>query len=521
MNTLLSLLVVAAAGTGPVAPAVDPARLIPEDMSVFIELDQPTQLVGRIRGSAFWAEISGFVDDGLGKVLDVIEQAELSKAAIGLDHSFLRSKTKFVVFLQGADRAAIHKTTKAMLKDAEGVRVFKVGPFVGITDSKSTFDAVKDVAAGDEDPLSMRKNFQTFRAEVVKGQLRYHVDLKRLVPLRPGVAEPDDAGAAFLAGHILLAAGRANVVSGFIDLSRGLKVKVAAAMGKLPKDRRFCAPSGPVLPTLDIGSAARLSLRRDVADYWKNVEDLIPEGARTGLAEFRSTVGVFLGGLAVEDLFAGLGTSFDVYVKRLPTDGPSPRNRYPTGALVTQVKDKKLARELLIGFQELIGIINIENSQQGRPRMLIGSKRFRETDIMTARFLPDMLPEKDDDRLQLEVCVAFVGERLIVGSHSSIVQELVGAALDGKTLVRAAGDTLRVTAAGAMALLKDAKGALTAQMVLNGRTSEQADTLIDRIGRIVGRAESLSVDVVVRDGLALVDLDLDAPRLWSKQGGQK
>lgn len=521
MNALIALLSLVTAGSSG-APVLDPGRLIPEDMTVFVEVRDPAQQIQRLQRSAGWKEIEAQVPAPVREFLGLVTASGLKRAALGLDHSFLRKKTVFVLLLEADDQGALMEQAKAVAKESKSP-VFRAGPFVGIADSRDTADEVRDVAAGEEDSMLDRDDFTDFRKRVTTGDIRFHVDLKGLLPLRPGVAEPKDPGAALLSAHLLHVAGRAREFSGFVDLARGLKIEMSAPIGRLPKDRRFCVPQGPA-PDVLVGPddhALRLSLRRDLAGFWKHVEALVPEGARPGLAEFRSNAALLMGGLAVEDLFAGLGSTFDVYVGRLPKDGPQPRNRYPVAALVAEVKTKRIAQELMLGFQETIGAVNLGASQEGKPRFMLGSVRHRDVDVLTARYLPSLLPEKDDDRLQLEISFAIVGQRLVLGSHSSVVKKLVDAAVDGRTVTRSPGDVLRMTASRVKTLVEDARDAIVAGLVVDqGRTVDQAGSLVDTIGWYLDRAQTLSVDLVFQNGNARFDLDLVAPELWKSAKGQ-
>lgn len=520
MNTLLTALLLVASEQASSA-ALDPGRLIPEDLPVYVEFLEPSKNVSRLRRSAGFRALEDDIPADLRGFLDLVTGSGLSRAALGLDYSALRKQTTFILLLEGPKPKELLTQAKGIAKESDAI-VFRAGPFIGIADSKGTANEVRDAATGEEGCVLDRKDFMEFRQRVTSGEIRFHVDLKRLFPLRPGVASPKDPGAALFSAHILHVVGRSREMSGNIDLSEGLELNVSAPVGRLPADRRFCVPEDAGLPVLagPPDQAARVSLRRDLTGFWKHVEELVPEGSRPGLAEFRSNAALIMGGIPVEELFAGLGSTFDIHVGRLPQggDGPQPRNRYPVGALVAEVRNQRLAKELLLAFQEAIGAVNLQASQDSQPRLMLGSVEREKVTILTAKYLPDLLPAKDDDRLQLAIAMAVVGNRLILGSHESLVAQLVEDAVKGRTRPREPGDVVRVTARNVKQLVEDARAAIVAGLVIDGeRTVAGGQALVDRIGWFLERAKSVDVDLVFGSERAEFKLDVRAPDLWTEK----
>ena len=515
---LICLLSLTTAGADFPAASLDPGRLIPEDMTVFVEIFESDQQLRRLQRSAAWNEIAALVPGRVLDLLEVVNGTGLKRAALGMDHSFLRDKTIFVLLLEAKDQAAAYEKAQAVAKES-GRPVFRAGPFIGVADSPDTVDDVRDVARGDEDSLLDRADFLRFRERVTTGDVRFHVNLSGLLPLRPGVAEPSDAVNALFFAHLLHVAGRGRELSGFADLSRGLKIRIDAPVGRLPADRQFCAPTRPspdvLAPTLS--ETARLSLRRDLSSFWEHVGTLVSEDARADLTKLRSNLESFTGERSVQAACSGLGTAFDVHLGRLPDEGPQPPNRYPVGALVAQVRNEELRGELITTFREVIRAVNHEASQGGKPQMALSTAAHKGVELNIARFPP----APNDDRDQAQVTMAIVGERLILASHAAIVRDLVDAAVEGRTRPREPGDVLRMRGAGVGRLLRDARAALIARMVVgNERTAEQASALLDRVGWYLERADELKLDLVFADGQARLDIDLIAPDLWKSSAKQ-
>ena len=519
---LICLLSLTTAGADFPAASLDPGRLIPEDMTVFVEILEPAQQIRRLQQSAGWKQLAAQIPSPVRELLELATGSGLKRAALGMDHSFLRNKTIFVLLLEAKDQGSLYEKARGMAKES-GRPVFQAGPFIGVADSPDTVEEVRDVASGEDDSLLDRKDFVAFRKRVTTGNIRFHVDLSGLLPLRPGVSEPQDAVVALLLAHVLHVAGRGRELSGFADLSSGLKLHIDGPVGRLPPDRQFCAPTGPAPDVLAPASVetARLSVRRDVSSFWKHVETLVPEEARADLAEFRSALALFTGGLPVEDLCAGLGTAFDIHLGRLPGEGSQPRNRYPVIALVAQIKSDKLRGDLVPAFRKVIRAANHEASKDGTPQMKLTTATHKSIELNIARFRPELLHEADDARAQTQVTMAIVGNRLILGSHREIVCDLVDAAVEGRTRARERGDVLRMKGSGIKQLLQDARDALIAQTVAGSeRTTEQASALLDRVGWYLERADELKLDLVFADGRARLDINLLAPDLWKPQGEQ-
>ena len=95
-----------------------------------------------------------------------------------------------------------------------------------------------------------------------------------------------------------------------------------------------------------------------------------------------------MGGLTVEDLFAGLGGAFDLYVARgdpaAPRRPPLSRRRRSSRSLA----DPALKTEFLLSFQTTMGIVNAQRTQERLPRFFQESTLHRDVLIACARLLP-------------------------------------------------------------------------------------------------------------------------------------
>jgi hypothetical protein len=266
-------------------------------------------------------------------------------------------------------------------------------------------------------------------------------------------------------------------------------------MKPLGPDRAYAAPEsrpGERVLRSPEGVVARLSLRRDVAAFWDGRATIAPESARAGIAEFRNNLTVLLGGTAPEDVFSGLGTQFDLFVGAPPKQDPAPRHPFPTLALVAEVKDAALRAEWLLGFQTTIGVVNAQAAQERAPRFLLETVEGSGVPVASARYLAELLPEGDDDRLQLRPSLAFAEGRMILGTHPDIVGALAAGAVAGRFEPRPRGDALLLDGEAAAAALSAAIPFLAPREALKSGDSEAevarrlrfAERLLRRAGHV-------------------------------------
>ena len=107
MNVLLCLLSLATPGCGPIPWRLDPGRLIPEDMTVFVEILEPAQQIRRLQQSAGWKQLAAQIPSPVRELLELATGSGLKRAALGMDHSFLRNKTIFVLLLEAKDLSEV------------------------------------------------------------------------------------------------------------------------------------------------------------------------------------------------------------------------------------------------------------------------------------------------------------------------------------------------------------------------------------------------------------------------------
>jgi hypothetical protein len=516
------LVAAALAGAQESAPERDLATLFPVATPIYAELDAISPAAESLRDTVLMSLLDPPAREKLDLVLADVAAAKLDgRAAIGVLPALIMANRWIIVAeCETPDRivAAIRKrASDPKLRPATA----EIPPLCVVADSDATIDMVTALRDGKAKPLAGREDFKRYRAQARRGVVRFHVDVKELAPriLRFGLDKKDDVGAVLLAHRFTHVAKTARTVSGSLDLVDGALLEVVSEIDPVPQVEAFTEtrPTQPVLLPPD-GCALRISLPRDLQQFWNERKTLLSDKARAPLAEFQNNLAILMGGLAVEDVFAGLGSAFDLYVGRGGAQAVEGQ-RYPSVALVAIVRDPALTTSFLLSFQTTIGIVNAQRSMEGQPRFFQDSTRHRDVLIASARLLPESVPDPSDQRLQFEPSLAIAGDRLIFGTNRATVASLVDRVLDGKTAPRAAAEESALLGGPAAVLLSDASALLRSKMVLgSGRSEEDAQKTIDAV-----RTALLAIDTArgtfdIEGGLATMEIRIAARRLLKKIG---
>jgi hypothetical protein len=514
---VLVLLLPALARAQDTAVERDPVRFVPRGVPIFVEVDGVSAAAATLARSPLLAPVEAAAREKILEVLRDLAGLGIGRAVVVVDPGIIFA-TRFALLAEAADPAKLVAAFTRRIPDpAVKIASGEVGPFFAIADGDATLATLRAVGGGKEPSLRDREDFAAFAATCRSGAIRFHLDLKKLAPFRPGLNRNDDAGAILFASHVLHVAKTARTLSGCVALDRGAAIGLTACVDRIAGPHAF-TESRPVETALapPPGCAARLTLNRDLAGFWNARETLLRESARAPLAEFRNNLGILMGGLSVEDVFEGLDSGFDLYVCRGDPRHAEGR-RYPAAALVALARDPALAAEFPLSFQTTIGIVNAQRATEGQPRFFQESTRHRDVLIASARILSESVPDPSDERLQLEPSLAVVKGRVIFGSSLSITRALVDQALDGRTIARSAGDEAEVLGQPAAALVADAAGLVRARMLLDGVASaEAADERVAMIRGLLSRVDRARLRFDVDGTAATLDVGVEAPTLFPR-----
>jgi hypothetical protein len=508
MRTAIACLVVAALARAQESAAVrDPALLLPLGTPIYAEADDLGASAALLARSAFLAPLEPPVRARIDELLGELGALGVRRAAVGVLPALI-FPTRWIVLAETADPAPI---VAFIVKRAKGADVKPAagaaGPFAVVADAESTVATVLGLRDGKGEALAAREDFKRFRSRFPTGAVRLHLDVQKLAPaaLRFGLKK-NDAGSVLFGHHLMHAARTARTLSGGLELGDPAALRLVSEIAPVPPKAAFTEtrPSEPVLAHPD-GCALRVSLARDLRRFWTERESLLAASARAPIAEFQNNLAILMGGLSVEDVFAGIGSSFDAYVARGDPAAQEGR-RYPSVAVVAALRDPALANELLLSFQTTVGIVNAQRAMEGLPRLLQESSQHRGVTIASARLLAEALPDAGDDRTQLVWSFAIAKDRVIVGTRRELVAALVDAAVDGRTEARVAGDEARLAGPAAAVLVRDASAFLRARMALkDGRPAEDAQRVLDAICVLLAKTDAARARVLVDGELATIE----------------
>ena len=493
------------------AQSVDPGAMIPEDCRVYVETPDLKRLLAVLDAEILRAIATPEAAEARRRLAELSE-LKTTRAAFAAT----LTEGRRIILLETPDTGAAIKRLKEFWPKGATLRA---GPFAGICDSTETVDAVAETAGRKAKSVRDRDGFAAARRTHGGGAGFAFVDLAGTQFFRFGLAKPKDLGAAFFAAHYLAAAASADSVAMRLDLDGGIKFDLAAPVGKLNADRAFAAPSAKPCPAPlapPEGVALTASVPRDLAAFWAGRERFMAEDARSGVAEFQNGLSILLGGLAAEDVFAGLGPRIDVYVGPPVAQSPAPRHALPGFAVVAHVPDANLRTELLLGFQTTLGIINADAAQNRKPRFLLETIERDGVSVASARYLQELLPDQDDDRLQLRPSAAFIGERMILGTHPDLVLALAASAKADQAPNSAfePGDRLRLDGRAAAAVLRAATPFLAARSAIEeGGTVEKHAGDLAFLAKLLDLVPTTTASFVHDGREARLRLDLRAPTL--------
>ncbi len=515
MNSILLILplICGAPGHGP--STLDPERLIPASLPAYVEVLDPSRHLQSLLQNDALGPVREALPESALRLIKLASEANVSRAALGFDHSFLRDKTTFVLLLEGGDRDALRTQVQEAAASA-GNPVFAAGPFVGMADSARTVDTVRGVALGKRTPLSENPRFATFRDDVRSGAVRFHINLGKLIPLRPGVSTPQDPTSAFLLSHLMHVAGRARLLSGHVAVDDEVEIHMRAQHPPLPEDRQFCAPAGDGAAVLQgpRDQVMRGSLRRDLTGFFANVGSVLTPDARTEWEALLPRVRELVGQSSDEAPFDELGDAFDLYVtpaKAPASQGISP----PRIAVVSQLREGATGQAAEARFRRAMEALTPVMSAAGWSTGQLHSSQHNGVRVLSVPPSEEAAPATEARwATRLHPCLAVVDRRVILASHPSLLEQLIDAALAGHELKREPGDRLFVSG---KRLAENAGG--YKDLILDwwagneGPDRAAAESTLAVVLDFVARVDSMRITAAVSTGSSALTLTLRAPGL--------
>jgi hypothetical protein len=189
------------------------------------------------------------------------------------------------------------------------------------------------------------------------------------------------------------------------------------------------SPGALVPPKLPAGQdLVQALVYRDYGALFEHRSELFPSEDQPGFAEAITSAALFFGGQDLgADVLAHVSPWLRVVVRPARfRPGLEPEIPLPALAIVAALEDEqRLGPEFVSAFQSLVSIVNIDRAQKGGGSLLLALGRAGEVELTSARFLAPAAGAGVDLRYNLEPACAVVGQCLVLGTHESLVRELV------------------------------------------------------------------------------------------------
>ncbi|HJT30998.1 MAG TPA: hypothetical protein VJ783_02945 [Pirellulales bacterium] len=277
----------------------------------------------------------------------------------------------------------------------------------------------------------------------------------------------------------------------------------------------FAAGNEPALrPPATIGSFAFF---RDLAGLWAARETLFNEAIVAKFAQADTQLGLFFSGRDFgPEVLGELAAPWQLVVARQEyrDDQPKPQLKLPAVALVLRLKHpEEFAPELLLTYQKIIGIANLDGGQKGRPQLLLSTEEYNGTTISKASYLPDSKISRDQAPVNYNFSPACARreEYFVLGSTTGIVRQLIDALADGPSSAPLTDNTaLTLDAASLAAILADNRELLISQNMLSeGHTRDEAETSIGTVLAILHRLDRFAVRLKEEAAALALEATLD------------
>jgi hypothetical protein len=193
---------------------------------------------------------------------------------------------------------------------------------------------------------------------------------------------------------------------------------------------------------------------------------------------------LFMGKDLVEDVLPRVSPWWTIVAR--PIDfgtQPQPAIELPALAGVFELKDPEADAPLFISaFQSTVTLTNVDRAQKGEDAMVLALGLEGPTQISAARFAPPARGAAVDMRYNLAPACAQVGNLLVLGTHESLVRDIVREVRDAQPAVLDAASTadplldrLHVDGpAAARYVLSNREALVLNAMLMEGKTDEQA-----------------------------------------------
>ncbi len=509
------------------ASAQQPSHKIPGDCQLYLEVSHPRELVRSVLGSnliavgrstnllAAFTQEKGF--QAITKIWQTIEGKLTGPASIGVRFGVAGPSVFFCGAYSGNPDlkeiaqaiASLDETFRPTDRGTQkGIRWLALGK-AGILGVDKEFlywserpSSLREVSRlKDENSMGNQRRYLLAQKESRQADFLVLVDTEEL--LKDGELDEDGRKNAF---EILLLKGFIDDLThakfGYAWGTLGDVIKLRARLvNKKPRSKswQLLDRSHKALPSVP-NQSAEFHLERDLAAFWRQRIDLVPESGRPGLAQFAQTMNIFLAGFPFSDLMEKTGRGIDIVVRESVAGDSPPDMLLPEFALVLDTTFSSREKErFMVAYQTAIGVINADAGEKRRQPMLQGSLQVDGIHILTARFLADPNTGKRETEYNFTPSLAFAKDKLILSSSSKLAADVVHALqssnLEDQKLRQ--GDRLSMSGPAVARMFKlNRDNMIEARVLSEGEDEDESAAFVDAVTSLAATIRTLRINHV-------------------------
>jgi hypothetical protein len=257
----------------------------------------------------------------------------------------------------------------------------------------------------------------------------------------------------------------------------------------------FFAPAGAAELPPPAGTISTIVLARDVAGMWLARDELFDDQTNTGFAQADTQFGLFFSGRDfATEVLAELEPRLRFYIMRQEfSSPPRPAVKLPSFALVLEMKQpEEFSKHLLVGYQKIVGLVNVLTGQQGLPALLMEIEPYGGTTITKSTFLPEGVQDAEAAPLyyNFSPACARVGKYFVYASTADGLRRVIDALGQGPTATPPAelwAQTLVQTSGpeAARALADNREFFISQNMLRQGHDRAAAEREVDMLLELV------------------------------------
>ena len=384
---------------------------------------------------------------------------------------------------------------------------------------------IDNLLDGTKKNLSTNRDFAEAASYSREQDVWAYVDLNilRAAGVAPELfrGKAEDAGAELLLGGVLDILEDAPYATGGLSFDgKRLSsfVSVPVDTSKLDEAREYYfGPQGKGLAPASLkpqGTLANLIVYRDIGGWWLSKEDLFEENVIAELSQTDSELSTLFAGLDFgQEVLGALKPGVQFVVARQNHDASNaPEIKLPSFALVGRLKEpEEIQRRFKVAFQSVIGFVNINLAQQGKPQLELETERMADMTVTSATYLMDDQMEKGLIDYNFSPSIAFANGYMIVSSTRELAEELAELASHADP---DATDSkhLAISVDGKMLseVLQENRDPLVIQNMLEeGSDRETAEKEIDMALSLLQFVKQAQVDLTLDNGQLRLDSSIE------------